>query len=75
MDLSFIKKNQIKSKNERNAKRLIMKRNMSEMYDALYNESDLTKSNQSELPTLQSITLSKRKEKLKNKKCFVFDNN
>ena len=49
MDLSFIKKNQIKSKNERNAKRLIMKRNMSEMYDALYNESDLTKSNQSHI--------------------------
>ena len=67
IDLSFIKKYKINSKNDRNARRLIMKKNMSNM---LYDKSDFS---YSKLPSMQNITLSKKKEKLKNKRHFIFE--
>jgi hypothetical protein len=68
IDLSFIKKYKINSKNDRNAKRIIMKKNMSNMiYDSKPDFSH------SKLPSLENITLSKKKEKLKNKRNFVFE--
>ena len=70
MDLSFLKKTEIKSKNERNAKILIRKRNINNI---LFEKSDLTSLSNIKLPSLENITLSKRKEKLKNGRHFVIE--
>ena len=70
MDLSFLKKTEIKSKNERNAKILIRKRNINNI---LLEKSDLTSLSNIKLPSLENITLSKRKEKLKNGRHFVIE--
>ena len=70
MDLSFLKKTEIKSKNERNAKILIRKRNINNI---LFEKSDLTSLSNIKLPSLKNITLSKRKEKLKNGRHFVIE--
>ena len=70
MDLSFLKKTEIKSKNERNAKILIRKGNINNI---LFEKSDLTSLSNIKLPSLENITLSKRKEKLKNGRHFVIE--
>ena len=70
MDLSFLKKTEIKSKNERNAKILIRKRNINNI---LFEKSDLTSLSNIKLPSLENIALSKRKEKLKNGRHFVIE--
>ena len=70
MDLSFLKKTEIKSKNERNAKILIRKSNINNI---LFEKSDLTSLSNIKLPSLENITLSKRKEKLKNGRHFVIE--
>ena len=70
MDLSFLKKTEIKSKNERNAKILIRKGNINNI---LFEKSDLTSLSNIKLPSLKNITLSKRKEKLKNGRHFVIE--
>ena len=72
MNLSDLKKNGIKSNNERNAKKLIRKKNLS---DILFDKSDLTYLSNTKLPSLESLTLSKRKEELKNKRHFVVEYN
>ena len=72
MNLSDLKKNGIKSNNERNAKKLIRKKNLS---DILFDKSDLTYVSNTKLPSLESLTLSKRKEELKNKRHFVVEYN
>ena len=72
MNLSDLKKNGIKSNNERNAKKLIKKKNLS---DILFDKSDLTYLSNTKLPSLESLTLSKRKEELKNKRHFVVEYN
>jgi hypothetical protein len=72
MNLSYLKKNGIKSNNERNAKILIRKKNLS---DILFDKSDLTYLSNTKLPSLESLTLSKRKEELKNKRHFVVEYN
>ena len=70
MGLSFLKKTEIKSKNERNAKILIRKSNINNI---LFEKSDLTSLSNIKLPSLENITLSKRKEKLKNGRHFVIE--
>ena len=72
IDLSFLRKKEIKSNNDRNAKILIRKKNFSNM---LFDKSDLTYLSNSKLPSLESITLSKKKEELKNKRRFVVEYN
>ena len=72
IDLSFFKKKGIKSNNDRNAKLLIRKKNFSNM---LFDKSDLTYLSNSKLPSLESITLSKKKEELKNKRRFIVEYN
>ena len=72
MNLSDLKKNGIRSNNERNAKKLIRKKNLS---DILFDKSDLTYLSNTKLPSLESLTLSKRKEELKNKRHFVVEYN
>ena len=72
IDLSFLRKKEIKSDNDRNAKILIRKKNFSNM---LFDKSDLTYLSNSKLPSLESITLSKKKEELKNKRRFVVEYN
>ena len=72
MNLSYLKKNGIKSNNERNAKILIRKKNLS---DILFDKSDLAYLSNTKLPSLESLTLSKRKEELKNKRHFVVEYN
>ena len=72
MNLSDLKKNGIKSNNERNAKKLIRKKNLS---DILFDKSDLIYLSNTKLPSLESLTLSKRKEELKNKRHFVVEYN
>ena len=72
IDLSFFKKKGIKSNNDRNAKILIRKKNFSNM---LFDKSDLTYLSNTKLPSLESITLSKKKEELKNKRRFVVEYN
>ena len=72
MNLSDLKKNGIKSNNERNARKLIRKKNLS---DILFDKSDLTYLSNTKLPSLESLTLSKRKEELKNKRHFVVEYN
>ena len=72
IDLSFFKKKGIKSNNDRNAKLLIRKKNFSNM---LFDKSDLTYLSNAKLPSLESITLSKKKEELKNKRRFVVEYN
>ena len=72
MNLSDLKKNGIKSNNERNAKKLIRKKKLSNL---LFDKSDLTYLSNSKLPSLESLTLSKRKEELKNKRHFVVEYN
>ena len=59
IDLSFLKKIKIRSKNDRNAKRIILKKNLS---DRFFDKSDFV---YSKLPSIQNITLAKSKEKLK----------
>ena len=71
-NLSDLKKNGIKSNNERNAKKLIRKKNLS---DILFDKSDLIYLSNTKLPSLESLTLSKRKEELKNKRHFVVEYN
>ena len=41
----------------------------------LFDKSDLTYLSNSKLPSLESITLSKKKEELKNKRRFVVEYN
>ena len=72
MNLSDLKKNGIRANNERNAKKLIRKKNLS---DILFDKSDLTYLSNTKLPSLESLTLSKRKEELKNKRHFVVEYN
>ena len=72
IDLSFLRKKEIKSDNDRNAKILIRKKNFSNM---LFDKSDLTYLSNSKLPSLESITLSKKKEELKNKRRFIVEYN
>ena len=67
IDLSFIKNIKMRSKNDRNAKRLILKKNLS---DRFFDKSDFS---YNKLPSLQSITLSKKMEKLKGKKKYEID--
>ena len=71
MDLSFLKKYEIKSKNERNAKRIILKKNLNNM---LFDDSEISYLTRSKIPTLHSIKLSKKKENLKIKKHFIVEN-
>ena len=71
IDLSFLKKNEIKSKNERNAKRIILKKNLSDM---LFDDSDISYLTRSKIPSLHSIKLSRKKENLKKKKNVIAQN-
>ena len=66
IDLSFIRNN-IRSKNDRNARGIIRKKKLEKM---MFDKSDFSFS---KLPNLQSITLSKKKEQLKFNKNFLFD--
>ena len=69
IDLSFLKNFKINSKNNRNAKRLIERKNMK---DRFFDQSDFS---YPKLPSLQSISLSKRREKLINKNNYMIDYN
>ena len=65
IDLSFIRNN-IKSKNDKNAIGIIQKKNLADM---MFDKSDLSFN---KIPNMESITLSKKKEQLKNRREFSF---
>ena len=71
IDLSYLKKNKIKSSYERNAKRIIFEKSLSDM---LFDNSEISYFTHSKIPTLQSIKLSKKKENLKKKIHFNIEN-